>query len=117
MTKDKDYVLVMKSFLIRKDGSTETGTISLWKTMEELEDYFKCIRDGEDDRPFECRWDYIVVEKVPYGMYGVNEIVGWWKGIKRKGKYNGKYNTYDIIKLDESPLDYADECFNFTISG
>ena len=83
----------------------------LWESMDALEAYFSDIRMGSDDRPFETRWDYIVVEDVPYGPYGRNTVLGWWKGVRRE---NG---TYDIIKLDKSPIAYADEVRNFTISG
>lgn len=31
------------------------------------------------DEPSECRWRYVVIEKVPEGPMAETEVMGWWK--------------------------------------
>lgn len=120
---ERGFVFVMSSFMIPKNPKSflsesdrrrgyEEGTTMLWGSMEEVEEYLDAIREGRDDRPFELRWNYLVVEKVYFGPYSINEVMGWWKATKQE---NGSVMGYDLEKLEECPLPGVEGCFNFTI--
>ncbi len=104
----------MKSFRIKDNGFTDDGYTFLFRSEQEMEKYLDHIRQGNDDRPFEHRWNYLVAEWVPYGPYGANKVVGWYQGI-----LDG--TTWNVVKLDKCPMDGVDPdpdaANNFTISG
>lgn len=121
----RGFIYVMMSFRIPQEGSTiplsaedqrrgyEEGTTILWKTLEDVEKYLDAVREGRDDRPFELRWNHLVVEKVYFGPYSDSEVVGWWRAEKQP---NEGIMGYDLIKLEKAPFDWAEDFSNFTIS-
>ena len=96
-----------------KRSGYEVGNTIVWPTLVVMEEYLQSLRDGHCDRPFECRWDHFVVEKVYFGPYSMNEVIGWWKAKQLPHPAKG----YDLTPLDKCPLYDDPNVHNFTISS
>ena len=107
--KGREHVLIGDS---AKRQGYEEGVTMLWETLEDVEEYLQVLREGKDDRPFEMRWNILCVEKVYFGPYSHNEVIGWWRATQQD---NNSIMGYDLEKLDKCPLPDSENCFNFTI--
>lgn len=120
-------IYVLMSFRLytdkNNDKRVEEGRKFWFSSLEKVLGYIEYAGKpvpGEDntyyDEPYECRWPYIVVEKVMEGPMSINEIVGWWKADIENG------NIKEYVKLTSSPIhDWMGtdpDCgFNFTGIG
>lgn len=111
-----DFIFVIQSFLVDKNGKIETGVTLWFKTEEDARTYLEkagrpTIIDGYTaywDDPCECRWDYVVIEKV-YSGRSVNEVVAWYKY-----QHNDELNRNVLVEINDPP--YNDR-FMFNLTG
>ena len=61
---------------------------------------YPCLPKRRIDDPFECRWNYVVIEKVSEGPMSVNEVMGWWEAVTD----NNFRDKFEVKKLDHCPL-------------
>ena len=107
-------IFVLMSFLVKKNGDMEDGVKYWFSSLESAIEYLEFAGKTVDgytevdrcvyDDPFECRWNYVVIEKVHEGPMSTNEVMGWWEAVFEEG--NGM--KFEVKKLDKCPVDHWD---------
>jgi len=117
--ENQDYIYVVMSFRLYAHPSNpdikseiEPGKRFWLPSQTDVEVLFE-HPDVYGDSLYECRWNYVVVERVPAGPYPENEVIGWWKA-----EYDEeKPPQLKYTKLSECPIPGGNKMFNFTELG
>lgn len=115
-------IYVMMSFRLDKDDKgyqrMEDGRKFWFSSLERALHYIeiagKPVPGKENtfyDEPCECRWDYLLIEKVIEGPMSYNEVIGWWKATVKDG------HVMEYVKLEKSPVENSEMIYNLTGIG
>jgi len=107
-----DFIFVITSFNIKDNCISEWGKKIWFFKLEDAEKYLndagKKIREHYyHGDPFECRWNYAVIEKCYQGAGTLDEVISYWKAYMEDGHFG------QCRKLDKTP-EGLEESFGFT---
>jgi hypothetical protein len=112
----RESIVVVQSFKVNKDGSTETGKTYWFDDEAEAHEYLEragqlSFEEGTYwSDPCEHRWDCVVVERVFKGEGSINEVISWWVARYEGGRLE------KIVRTWTPPIE-TEYSFNFTGIG